>query len=965
MIGAAFARGRCMSDGDAPRKQSPLEPGRGGIGNPARPPPPAAIERAGFFGRTEEIEAVTAAFAGGWRLVTLAGPPGVGKTRLARRVAQELERLEQSPVPFVDLSDVHTRDGFIAAVAAALGVSLAAEARGSALTAVGRALSRAGRPLLVLDNLEQLAEHFDVVAAWLDGAPSARLLVTSRARLRLPAERIVEVGPLSVAAGIALFEERARGPLGRSLSDEELAAVERVVRRLEGIPLSIELAAGRMAVLGVPDVLARLERGLDVLHTTAPGVASARHHSARAAVAWSWELLTEPERRALLQATVFRGGFVLESAEAVLDLPRGEVMDTIQALRERSLLWARRERGGAVRFGLFEIVRDFTRALLEDAPVGSAPGSAADVILGDVEERHARAFARRGAELAARAAAADDPGAATDALEALAGEAENLEAAIAAAREDELVATLALVLATVFRRRGARAVHEEVLQRGLQAARGCGRRDLEADLLQARAVFASAAGEIEIARGCQDRAFELAEEVGDASRRAFARARRGWDRFELGDVEGGLQDMRLAVDEAVRLRDAAREAYARNRLGLAHFHCGSPSSGLEELSRAATLAGQTRDRWLRQKTLVELAWAHRRLGAIEPAAQRLLELASLGAAADGATEAAIRLEHAALARASSRPDDALRVLEEATARADDAGALRHRVLLRVERAAALLDLGRAAEAIAALDEALALAGRVQSAIYRAAVLLELARARQELADPEGARAALDLADIALAAGKDAVYTGAVLVERAILAAQNADPRARATAEEALAVLQRIGGKPLVIGLAVSGLVDQTRSAERRSAAEALLPRFADADARAAVGVLRGQPCRDVAVCRRLLLLRGGRQKREMIIGSDGRYYELDGQRVSLQRQRSLRLILMALVEQAERAPGVGLTQVEVLARGWPGERMRADSGATRVYTSIRRLRRGGLSGVLLTRDDGYLLDPSIAVRRTD
>jgi hypothetical protein len=113
----------------------------------------------------------------------------------------------------------------------------------------------------------------------------------------------------------------------------------------------------------------------------------------------------------------------------------------------------------------------------------------------------------------------------------------------------------------------------------------------------------------------------------------------------------------------------------------------------------------------------------------------------------------------------------------------------------------------------------------------------------------------------------------------------------------------------------------------------------------------------------MLKLRGGKARREMTVGVDGRYYEIDGTRVSLQRQRSLRLILLALVEQAERAPGVGLSQTDVLARGWPGEKMRPDSGATRVYTSIRRLRRGGLAGVLLTRDDGYLLDPSLSLRR--
>lgn len=106
---------------------------------------------------------------------------------------------------------------------------------------------------------------------------------------------------------------------------------------------------------------------------------------------------------------------------------------------------------------------------------------------------------------------------------------------------------------------------------------------------------------------------------------------------------------------------------------------------------------------------------------------------------------------------------------------------------------------------------------------------------------------------------------------------------------------------------------------------------------------------------------GGR--RELVVDRDGSSYELDGRRVSLERKRNLRLILVALAEQAERRPGLGLSQAELLSFGWPGEKMTADSGALRVYTSVRRLRRDGLASALVTRGNRYMLEPTLRVRR--
>ncbi|MGW0068095.1 ATP-binding protein [Streptosporangium sandarakinum] len=335
-----------LAGGAAPPEAAP--PGR-----TAAPPGrmaglPAALTS--FVGRERERAAVLAAF-GESRLVTLLGPGGVGKTRLAAVVAGDAAPSFPAGGAFVDL--VPVGGGFVAqAVAAALGVT--ERPRQPLEDAVAERLGR-GRSLLVLDNCEHL---LDAVAGFVERTlsvcPGARVLVTSRERLGVPGERIVPVAPLPVASDAErLFLDRAAAADPGFTADP--AVVAELCARLDGMPLAIELAAARSASLGADGLLATLD---DVLRLLAGGRGAVeRHRSLRAVIGWSHDLLGEEERTLFRRLAVFTGGFDLDAAVAVTrGGGRGPVADVLGRLVDKSLVV---RRGGESRWRLLETVRAF------------------------------------------------------------------------------------------------------------------------------------------------------------------------------------------------------------------------------------------------------------------------------------------------------------------------------------------------------------------------------------------------------------------------------------------------------------------------------------------------------------------------------------------------------------------------------------------------------------------------------
>ena len=259
-----------------------------------------------LVGREREIEAVTAALRGPYRLVTLTGPGGVGKTRLAAAVAADVAG-DFANVSYVALASI-TDPGLVAqAIASVLGVR---EAGGEAIEDRLVSALRERHLLLVLDNFEQVVEAAPLLAALLSASPHVKILVTSRVRLRITGEREYPVPPLDLMApdapastngathseSVRLFIERAHAVRKDfAFTAEHAAAVRAICQRLDGLPLAIELAAARVNVLPPAGLLARLERRLPLL-TLGPRDAPARLQTMRDAIAWSYDLLTAEEQ---------------------------------------------------------------------------------------------------------------------------------------------------------------------------------------------------------------------------------------------------------------------------------------------------------------------------------------------------------------------------------------------------------------------------------------------------------------------------------------------------------------------------------------------------------------------------------------------------------------------------------------------------------------------------------------------
>ena len=288
-----------------------------------------------FVGRDAEVKAVAALLSDGARLLTLTGPGGTGKTRLAIEAAAELVPSFKAGVFWVDLAPLRDR----ALVAATVGQTLGA--KGGLAEHIGQR-----ELLLLLDNLEQVVEAAPEMAALVETCPNLRLLVTSRERLRVRGEVEYPVLPLAEPEAVALFCTRARvAPDG---------TVEQLCRALDNLPLALELAAARASVLSPRQILERLSQRLDLLRGGRD--ADPRQLTLRAAIAWSYELLTPEERRLFARLAVFRGGSTFEAAESVADAD----LDTLQSLVDKSLL-----RHTDDRFRMLETIRDYAAERLE------------------------------------------------------------------------------------------------------------------------------------------------------------------------------------------------------------------------------------------------------------------------------------------------------------------------------------------------------------------------------------------------------------------------------------------------------------------------------------------------------------------------------------------------------------------------------------------------------------------------
>ncbi|HEV7812139.1 MAG TPA: DUF4062 domain-containing protein [Leifsonia sp.] len=340
-----------------------------------------------LIGRDRDIDAIGRMLESGARLVTLIGPGGIGKSRLAIAAARAAASQFADGAVFVDLSAVHDPERVQHTIAQALGVRDTGDA--PVLENLATALGDR-RILLLLDNFEQVLDAAPMLTALLAAAPGVAAIVTSRSLLRVGAEQSYEVGPLAEESSLNLFVERAKAAKPDfELTPDNADTIARVCAAVDGAPLAIELAAARIRVLSPADLLDRLDRRLSVLVGGSRDLPE-RQQTIRRTIEWSTQLLDDGQRQLLARLGVFEGGFTLEAAEFVgdavsdQDAGSGDVLTDLTALVDNSLVGPH-DSGERPGFSMQAIVREYAREQLR------ASGE-----LDRVRDAHARFFLRLG-----------------------------------------------------------------------------------------------------------------------------------------------------------------------------------------------------------------------------------------------------------------------------------------------------------------------------------------------------------------------------------------------------------------------------------------------------------------------------------------------------------------------------------------------------------------------------------------
>ena len=520
------------------------------------------------------------------RLVTLTGPGGTGKTRLALQVAAELSDLEWRGIYFVDLAPVSDSTQVIPTIASTLG--LREERSRSPLECLKEEIDQ-NRLLLLLDNFEQVLDAAVRVSELLVACPQLKIMVTSRAVLRVRAEREFAVPTLRLPdsaqmpdleallqyEAIVLFVQRTQAVVPEfRLTDMNAPAVVEIVRRLDGLPLAIELAAARMKLLSPEALLARLNQPLQVLTSGVRDVA-ARQQTLRNTIAWSYNLLDAQERALFRRLSDFVGGCTLGAIEAVygaLGNATGLILDIVDSLVDKSLLQLREPgKGEEPRFAMLETIREYGLELLV------ASGE-----LESVREAHAMYFL----ELSERAdldlSASDSP----EWLDRLEQEHDNLRAAMHWSLEDierreQIALRMGGALRSFWYVRGYLSEGLDFLERAMM-----GSNEVE-EPTRAAALYAAA--RLYEVRGDYDRAepflvksLVLYRELGNPERIAYAlhlQADIAWRRGIL-DMARSLAEESLAV---------FRELGDRGAIASLLLHLGALAADQGEYARARDL----------------------------------------------------------------------------------------------------------------------------------------------------------------------------------------------------------------------------------------------------------------------------------------------------------------------------------------------------------------------------------------
>ncbi|MEU4310976.1 protein kinase [Nocardia sp. NPDC024068] len=585
------------------------------------------------------------------RLVTLAGPGGVGKTRLALRAAAQVRRDFADGVWLVDLTDVAEPAILVDVVAAAVGVRGEA-ARPTIDVLVEHLCPR--ETLLVLDNCEQLVDPVaELDEALLQGCPGLRILATSREPLNIAGEAVLRVAPLTAPDpdrepsllgmprfdAVTLFAERATTVVpGFELDEDNKAAVAQICARLDGLPLAIELAAARLATMTPEQILQRMDIRRPVL-TRGGRTAPPRQQTLRQCMDWSYDLCSPAEQQLWAQLSVFAGVCELDAVEGIctLDPAPDSVLDVLSSLVDKSIL-VREESGAVVRFRMLETLRDYGRRTLRDSGRDQ-----------ELRARHQAWYERLCADAAAGWISREQPGWIArldreqpnlrEALEYCLGE--DTEAAVAAGLR------LAAGLYEFWNFRGMYGEGRSWLERAL-ARTGAGATRERIDALCAAAKLAATHGEFQVSAGALARAEELAgpdpepmiraqisygegllvmsrgepeaapscfERTAELTRadpagqlRMSALTLTGWAHELSGDTPGASEYYREVLAITEPRGEVLHRAAALRGVGVAVWRDGDPSRARELLEEALRVNSGLKSTVINMFCLEALAW---------------------------------------------------------------------------------------------------------------------------------------------------------------------------------------------------------------------------------------------------------------------------------------------------------------------------------------------------------------------
>lgn len=523
-------------------------------GAPARAPDVFPVQPTPFVGRVREVEAIRRLLRDeDVRLVTLTGPGGIGKSRLAFESARPVGDDFPDGMTPVLLGPLADASMVVPAIARALGVRESADR--STLEAVAEHVGDSLR-LLILDNFEHVLDAGQAVRDLLLACPGSKVLVTSRSALQLTGERVFRVEPLSLPAranvrtvddargcdAVALFVDRARvANPGFELTDENVAQIVEVVDRLDGLPLSIELAAARARLLSPQRLLDRLDDRFRLL-SRGPRDLPERQQTLRGLLDWDYELLTDEERATWRRTSVFAGGFTLDAAEKVVCDAGGEfeLLDSLDSLIRKSLLLREDLTGAEPRFSMLNTLKEYAGEKLLES------GERADIA-----SRHAAYYL----DLAERASARLRKEDQLRWLTVLEQEHDNMRAVLRSAMQlgDP---TLELRLASRLTRFWEYHAHltegqrwlEEALSRAVGAAP-----ELRADGLEGAAILALAQGELKRATAQMEECVQIRRGLDDPSRLGSSVRYLAIVRLDRGDTAAA----RELLDESLALQKEA------------------------------------------------------------------------------------------------------------------------------------------------------------------------------------------------------------------------------------------------------------------------------------------------------------------------------------------------------------------------------------------------------------------------